>query len=215
MHQTNSVGEDSLNSLTQIRQGLDYLGSLDPVLKVIIDQVGEVPLRKREGGFDALVGMIVSQQISVAAANSILNRLKNHGLTEAKNVIRAQDKQLKACGLSPQKISYIRNLAQAGIDFDELHKQSSQEVINQLTAVKGIGLWTAEIYLMFSMGRKDVFAAGDLALQEATKVLLGLDKRPTEKELRAIAIKWSPWQSVAARLLWAYYRMVKKREGIR
>ncbi len=88
------------------------------------------------------------------------------------------------------------------------------KAIAALTAVKGIGIWTAEIYLMFSIGRADVFAPGDLALQEAARILFDLPGRPSEKELRARAVGWSPWRGVAARLLWAYYRVAKQREGI-
>ena len=100
------------------------------------------------------------------------------------------------------------------IDYRALRAAPTDEVINTLTAVPGIGVWTAEIYAMFSLGRADVFAPGDLALQEAARVLFGLEARPTEKALRAMAGDWSPWRSVAARLLWAYYRVEKNREGI-
>ncbi len=104
--------------------------------------------------------------------------------------------------------------AEAGIDYAALAAMPEHEAIAALTAVKGIGVWTAEIYLMFSIGRADVFAPGDLALQEAARILFDLPERPAEKALRARAAEWSPWRGVAARLLWAYYRLAKQREGI-
>jgi len=105
-------------------------------------------------------------------------------------------------------------LAEAGIDFDALASLPEGEAIATLTAIKGIGVWTAEIYLMFSVGRADVLAAGDLALQEAARMLFDLPERPTDKALRELALPWSPWRSVAARILWAYYRLAKQREGV-
>ncbi len=110
---------------------------------------------------------------------------------------------------------YARALAQAGLDFDALRRAPNDEVIATLVALPGIGSWTAEIYAMFSLGRADVFAPGDLALQEATRMLFALEGRPSEKALRGMAEAWSPWRGVAARLLWAYYRVVKEREGMR
>lgn len=110
---------------------------------------------------------------------------------------------------------YARALAEQRIDYAALRDMPSIDVIKTLTEVMGIGQWTAEIYAMFSLGRADVFAHGDLALQEAARVLLELPERPKEKQMRLIAQDWSPWRSVAARVLWAYYRVVKSREGIR
>ena len=126
----------------------------------------------------------------------------------------ASDEDLRAAGLSRQKARYGRALAQAGIDFNALRGIPDSEVVATLVAVPGIGVWTAEIYAMFALGRADVFAPGDLALQEAARMLFRLEARPREKELRAMAEAWSPWRSVAARLLWAYYRVARDREGI-
>ena len=122
---------------------------------------------------------------------------------------------LRACGLSRQKIRYAKALAAARIDYRALREAPSDAVIAQLVEVPGIGRWTAEIYAMFSLGRADVFAPGDLALQEAARILFDHETRPTERELRALAESWSPWRGVAARLLWSYYRVAKSREGIR
>ena len=105
-------------------------------------------------------------------------------------------------------------MAQADIDFSALRGVPDVDVVRTLVAVPGIGVWTAEIYAMFALGRADVFAPGDLALQEAARMLFGLEARPTEKALRAMAEDWSPWRSVAARILWAYYRVAKDREGV-
>ena len=127
----------------------------------------------------------------------------------------ASEADLRACGLSRQKIRYAKALAEARIDFGALREAPDAQVIATLTEVTGIGVWTAEVYAMFSLGRADVFAPGDLALQEAARALFDLEARPSEKALRAMAAEWTPWRSVAARLLWAYYRVVKDREGIR
>lgn len=125
------------------------------------------------------------------------------------------EEELRAVGLSRQKARYARALAEAQIDYAALESLSSAEVIRVLTQVSGIGTWTAEIYAMFSLGRADVFAHGDLALQEAARELYGLAERPKEKEMRQMAEAWAPWRSVAARILWAYYKRMKNREGIR
>ena len=130
-------------------------------------------------------------------------------------VQQASEDDLRACGLSRQKIRYGKALAEAGIDFNRLRDLPDADVIKTLVAVPGIGPWTAEVYAMFSLGRADVFAPGDLALQGAAKVLFDLPERPSERVLRQMAQDWSPWRAVAARALWAYYRVIKNREGIR
>lgn len=198
-----------------VSEGAAWLALRSPQFAQALDAVGTLPLRRRDGGFAALFDAIVSQQVSVASAKAIWARLAAAGLTEAAGVMAATDDELRACGLSRQKIRYGRALAQAGIAFDQLPMLPDDEVIAILVAVPGIGRWTAEIYAMFSLGRADVFAPGDLALQEAARVLFGLDARPTERQFRLMAEDWSPWRAVAARLLWAYYHVVKSREGIK
>jgi DNA-3-methyladenine glycosylase II len=198
-----------------VSEGAAWLGLRDPRFAQALSEIGPLPLRRREGGFAALFDAIVGQQVSVASANAIWGRLAAAGLTEAAAVGAATDEALRACGLSRQKIRYCRALAQAGIAFDDLPLLPDDEVIATLVAVPGIGRWTAEIYAMFSLGRADVFAPGDLALQEAARVLFELEARPTERQLRVMAEDWSPWRAVAARLLWAYYRVAKSREGIK
>ncbi|WP_255007661.1 DNA-3-methyladenine glycosylase [Roseovarius sp. M141] len=176
---------------------------------------GPLPLRRRPDGFAELLSAIVSQQVSVASANAIWARMQAANLTAPAPILAAGEDGLRAAGLSRQKIRYAQELARAGIDFDALRTASSGDVIKTLTQVPGIGTWTAEIYAMFSLGHADVFAHGDLALQEAARILYDLPDRPKERAMREIAAAWSPWRSVAARLLWAYYRTQKQREGIR
>ena len=162
----------------------------------------------------ALMFAIVGQQVSTASAAAIWGRVQEAGFDETANVARAGDQDLADVGLSRPKIRYAKALADAAIDYPKLHNLSSDQVIKTLTAVPGIGTWTAEIYALFALGRADVFPAGDLALQEAAKRLFDLPERPKEKAMRAMAQDWSPNRGVAARLLWAYYRMETEREGI-
>ncbi|MCE8472121.1 DNA-3-methyladenine glycosylase 2 family protein, partial [Rhodovulum sulfidophilum] len=176
---------------------------------------GPLPLRRRKDGFEALLSAIVSQQVSVAAADAIWRRMKAARLTGPRKIIWASDEDLRACGLSRQKIRYAKALASAGIDFAALRGVPTEEVVATLVAVPGIGRWTAEIYAMFSLGRADVFAPADLALQESARLLFDLPERPKERALRQMAEPWAPWRGVAARALWAYYRVAKDREGIR
>ena len=142
------------------------------------------------------------------------NRLCERSATDPAVLRSMDDQALRDCGLSRPKIRYARAIAEAGIDYGALARMPEAEAVAALTAVKGIGTWTAEIYLMFAVGRADVIAAGDLALQESARALFGLPARPSDPELRALAEPWSPWRAVAARLLWSYYRVLKNREGI-
>ena len=198
-----------------VSEGAAVLCRMCPRLKHACGTVGQLPLRRRPDGFAQLLSAIVSQQVSVASANAIWSRMQAARLTGPRQVSRASDDDLRAVGLSRQKIRYARELSRAGIDFIALRNVPDAEVIAILTRVPGIGAWTAEIYAMFSLGRADVFAPGDLALQEAARILFELPDRPSEKALREMAEAWSPWRSVAARILWAYYRVAKDREGIR
>ena len=198
-----------------INEGASLLANIEPRFKYALKVTGELPLRLSPEGFERLLGAIISQQVSVAAANSIWKRLVKANLNGPRKIMRADDAQLRAVGLSRQKVRYARALAESKINFRSLRSMSSEEVINTLTQVSGIGVWTAEIYTMFSLARADVFAAGDLALQESARLLFELRERPSEREIRQMAEKWSPWRAVAARLLWAYYSYSKKREGVR
>jgi DNA-3-methyladenine glycosylase II len=198
-----------------IAEGAAWLAAREPQFARALERTGPLPLRRRDDGFAALLDAILSQQVSVASAAAIWRRLEAAGLIEAAAMAQAQEDQLRACGLSRQKMRYARALAQADVDYMALRTAPDDGVIATLVALPGIGRWTAEIYAMFSLGRADVFAPGDLALQESARLLFGLNGRPSEKDLRRRAEDWSPWRGVAARLLWAYYHVAKQREGIR
>ena len=198
-----------------LKEGSLYLADRFPEFSYAIDLIGSLNLRRRPEGFSQLLSAIVSQQLSVAAANSIWSRLKSAQLTGLRKIRSASDEELAAAGLSRQKIKYARALADSKINYSKLRSMASEEVIAELTRVSGIGPWTAEIYTMFSLGRADVFAPGDLALQESARLLFDWSSRPKEKEFRELAKSWSPWRSVAARILWSYYGKVKERDGIR
>ncbi len=208
------MDERILTSQSCVDEGATWLAEREPRFAYALTLTGALPTRLREDGFEALLRAIVSQQVSVASANAIWARLETGDMIHADQVSAADLDTLRALGLSRQKATYALALAQAGIDFAALRNQPTEDVIKTLVAVKGIGVWTAEIYTMFSLGRADVFAPGDLALQEGARLLFDLPERPKEKALRAIAEQWSPWQSVAARILWAYYHVEKQRDGI-
>ena len=198
-----------------VAEGAAWLAASEPRFAHALTVTGPLPLRRHADGFSALLDAIVGQQVSVASANATWARMEAAGVTEQAAMARATDEDLRAVGLSRQKARYGRALANAGIDFNALRGATNADVVKTLMAVPGIGNWTAEIYAMFALGRADVFAPGDLALQEAARLLFDLPARPNEKAMRAIAVAWSPWQSVAARILWAYYQVAKSRDGIR
>ncbi|MDA7551111.1 DNA-3-methyladenine glycosylase 2 family protein [Rhodobacteraceae bacterium] len=198
-----------------VSEGALWLSATEPRFAKALEMTGTLPLRRRPDGFAQLLSAIVSQQVSVAAASAIWGRLRDARLTGPRKIQWASDEALRAAGLSRQKIRYARALAEARINYAALREAPSDAVIATLTEVPGIGVWTAEIYAMFSLGRADVFAPGDLALQEAARILFELPERPSERALRQMAEDWSPWRAVAARLLWAYYKIAKQREGIR
>ena len=198
-----------------LREGANWLVKQDARFSQVIEVIDEIPLRLRGDGFEAVFSAIIGQQVSTASAAAIWARIVGAGMVTPERVSAASDADLAALGLSRPKIKYAHALARADIDYPALRSAPAAEVIKTLTAVSGIGEWTAEIYVLFSLGRADIFPAGDLALQEAAKVLFSLPARPTSREMRVMSDAWSPWRGVAARLLWAYYRIIKKREGIR
>ena len=206
--------ERIIETLDCVAEGAAWLAVACPRMAHALELAGPLPLRRRPDGFAQLLAAIVSQQLSVASASAIRGRLVSAGLVDPCKVELATDGELRQAGLSRQKIRYVRELAAAHIDFERLRRIPTEEVVATLVAVPGIGVWTAEIYAMFSLGRADVFAPGDLALQEAARLLYDLPERPRERMLREMALAWSPWRSVAARALWAYYRIAKGREGI-
>ena len=167
----------------------------------------------REKGLLALKKTIVGQQLSIASAAAIWGRFIDADIKDEEILNNQADNQLRDLGFSRQKISYLKSLAESGLDFDKMERMENEDVIDVLTGIKGIGLWTAEIYCIFSLRRLDIFPAGDLALQEAAKNLLNLENRPSEKEMRKIAESWVPYRSVCAIILWHFYRNFKSRES--
>lgn len=210
---TNTVGR-IITSDACVIEGAEWLCARCPEMARAYAETAPLPLRLRPQGFGELLSAIVSQQVSVASAKAIWGRIELAGLDDRAAMAVATDEQLRACGLSRQKMRYARALATSNIEFEALQVMADEDVIQELTQVTGIGVWTAEIYAKFSLGRADVLAAGDLALQEGARMLYELNGRPTDRELRVMAEAWRPWRSVAARILWAYYANQKKREGI-
>jgi len=177
------------------------------------------PLRRRADGFAGLVSIVVSQQLSVASAAAILGRLTAAiDPLEPAAVVRARSDRLKRTGLSAPKIRTLKAIAReietGALDLGALSRLPADEAHAALTAVHGIGPWTADIYLLACLGHADAWPAGDLALQEAAKLLLELEARPSTKEMSALAESWRPWRAVAARMLWTYYRSRKQRDGL-
>jgi DNA-3-methyladenine glycosylase II len=193
------------------------LVAADPLLARVVDAVPPFEWRLRTGGFEGLFRMIVEQQVSVAAAASIWRRV-GEGLGEItpETVLARTPDELRSFGLSGQKARYGHEIARAHtegrIDFDHLERLDDAEAIAALTSIKGVGLWTAETFLMFCEGRTDVFPGGDVALQEAMRWADGIAVRPTRKQAYARAEVWRPHRSVAAHLLWSWYGAVKRGE---
>lgn len=194
--------------------GAKRLALCDDRFVSILGAVGPLPLRRRADGFGALFAAIVGQQISTGAAAAIWARLEVGGLTQPAALLAASEDDLRAAGLSRPKIRYALGLASAEIDYAALRDMPSDKVVSELVAMPGIGRWTAEIYACFALGHADVFPAGDLALQLAAARAFDLPARPQERDLRRMAEAWSPVRAVAARALWAYYRIATNREGI-
>ncbi|MGN3973868.1 DNA-3-methyladenine glycosylase family protein [Tsuneonella sp. SYSU-LHT278] len=195
---------------SQIRDSLDAIASREPAIARALDAAGYPEPRIRERGHVTLLRAIVGQQVSVAAAASMWAKLEAEvGAGMDPHVILSRDfDTLRACGLSRQKQGYARSLcelvAAGAIDFDAL-PEDDEEAIAELTRVKGIGRWTAEIYLLFAEGRPDIWPAGDLAVQAGLGRILDLDERPSEKETRALAETWRPHRGAAAIFTWHCY----------
>jgi len=194
------------------------LVTLDPALAQAHAQTPAFVWRVRTGGFEGLFHMIVDQQVSVASAAAIWARVSTglDGAVTPERVLATDIDVLRGFGLSIQKATYGHEIARAQvegrIDFDHLERLSDEEAIARLVAIKGVGKWTAETFLMFCEGRQDVFPGGDIALQEAIRWADGALLRPTEKQAWARAEIWSPHRSVAAHLLWGWYGAVKRGE---
>jgi len=208
-----------IETIADIEEGLAHLLNVEPRFQLALDITGTPPLRRKPAGFAAMIQILTAQQVSVASATSIWQRMEAAGATSAAVINRMTEDELRACGLSRPKVKYAKAISAAtldkSLDFDALQDMPIPDAISMMTAVKGVGRWTAEIYLMFNIGHRDMFAPGDLALQEAARILFDLPERPPEKWFDVISRPWSPWQGVAARLLWAYYGALKGREGIK
>src|SRR5947209_11356560 len=184
-------------------------------MKHMLEIGGPTPLRRREPGFEGIAAIVVSQQVSTASANAIFGRLRSMvAPLTAPNLRDASDDTLRAAGPSAPKIRTLRAPADAivtnALDVDALASMNAEDAHEKLVAVKGIGPWTADIFLLFCLGHPDAWPAGDLALQEAARLALNLKKRPDTTRLEKIGERWRPWRGVAARMLWAYYRARKE-----
>lgn len=197
-----------------IRRGVRSLRRRCAIMRRVHDAAGDPPLRRRAPGFAGLARIIVGQQLSVASAAAIWARCEASIQPMTADTVRALgDDQLRAAGLSRPKIRTLRAAAAAvaddGLDLENAHTLSDEQLRAALTAVSGIGPWTADIFAMFCLGRADAFAPGDLALQVAAQHAFALDARPDPAALEGLAEAWRPWRSVAARLLWSYYGVLK------
>ena len=194
-----------------IKRGMEALIEVDEDLANAVEQVGFPAPRLRPVGFDTLFATIVSQQISTDAARAIRECvLALMDDSSPNSLLKLDPEALRSAGLSYRKIEYARGLAEAivegQLDLQGMRNQTDNEVIATLTALRGFGLWSAEIYLMFTLRRRDVFPAGDLALRSSLGKLKGLDGKLTPKQARDLVEHWSPWRSVGSLFLWHYYR---------
>ncbi len=204
----------TIQNKAELNTHIQALITIEPKFALIYKQVGMPDLRRNKGGFQQLMRAVIGQQLSVAAASSIWQKLQAAGLTLPQAIKQAEDEDLKLQGLSRQKIRYIRSLAAHDIDYAALETMSDIEVIATLTAVTGIGRWTAEMYLLFSLGRADVLAVDDLAIRVAAMQVLALTERPTPKQLQLVTQPWAPYRSAASLLLWAYYGWLRQKQAI-
>ena len=194
---------------TEIRKGVRVLSKNDPVLAGVMRNVGPFTLKADPGGYKILVRSMLSQQISMAAARTIRGRLQAllpAGKMTAKNIDALSDEQLQSAGVSRQKQTYLRHLTSCTLDgtinFRRIPKESDDNAIAELIQVRGIGRWTAQMYLMFSLGRIDVFAPDDLGLRNAIARLYDLPEKPSRSELEQHAEKWRPYRTIASWYLW-------------
>jgi DNA-3-methyladenine glycosylase II len=212
--ESHNVGEKMPNrdiSGKRLLRALDHLAAADDDLARAVRLVGAPPPRRRPPGFASLLWIIVGQQLSTASANAIWGRLGDSAdAVTPQGFLRLSDERLRAVGFSRPKMVYGRDLAAAVVDgrldIEALSRLSDDEAIAALTALRGLGRWSAEVYLLFCLCRPDVLPADDLALLTAAQRVKRLAARPTARTLRQIAEPWRPWRSVAARLLWHYYR---------
>jgi DNA-3-methyladenine glycosylase II len=207
-----------LNTQADLEDAIRVLVRQDPRLKPVLDIAGMPALRQREPGFAGLAAIVCGQQLSTASAAAIWARVSaafepfhHHALR------RARADRLGRLGLSVAKIKTLKNIARElateRLNLDVLANEDADAAHNTLTALHGIGPWTADVYLLFCLGHGDAWPAGDLALQEAVRIGLGLQTRPTARQMTPLAEPWRPMRGAAAHLWWSYYRALKKREG--
>lgn len=208
-----------LHTQDDLHAGLAQLVLVDPRLVRVAEKAGAFALRRREAGFPGLCAIVCGQQLSTASAAAIRARLfAAFDPFHHDAVLKARTDKLKRLGLSDAKIKSIREIGKAvakgQIDLDRVGEMDADDAHAALTALHGVGPWTADIYLLFCLGHADAFPSGDLAVQESARIAFNLRKRPDAKALTKLAEAWRPWRGVAAHLLWAYYHVVKRREGV-
>src|SRR5581483_213709 len=208
-----------LRTDADLQAGLAQVIAADPRLAPVVEKAGTFALRRREPGFAGLCSIVCGQQLSTASAAAIRARLfAAFDPFHHDTLRRARTDKLKRLGLSAPKIKAIREigkaLARKHIDLERVGDMDADEAHAALTALHGIGPWSADIYLLFCLGHSDAFPAGDLALQESARLAFNLRRRPDAKALTKMAEAWRPWRGVAAHLLWAYYHAVKKRDVV-
>jgi DNA-3-methyladenine glycosylase II len=200
---------EPIRSEADIERAIGRLLAIEPDFRRVVEAAGPVPLRKLPTGYDGLAGIVVSQMVSRASADAIWNRLRLLlGEVTPKTVLASSDESLRGAGLSGAKAETLRVVARAcsdGLDLHRVATLSADEAIRTMTALRGVGLWTAEVYLLFAAGHPDIFPSGDVALRTAAAQAFGLAERPSDKALRTLSLRWQPDRSIAARLLWAYY----------
>jgi DNA-3-methyladenine glycosylase II len=208
-----------IHTEADLTSALARLIAADPRFGAVLARGGPPPLRRREAGFAGLCRIIVSQQLSTASAAAIWGRLEAaFDPFHPDKIKRARIATLTRAGLSAPKIKTLKAIAAAiakrELDLGALGDLPADEAHMRLTAVHGIGPWTADIYLLSCLGHADAWPAGDLALQESARIAFSLAARPTAKEMIALAESWRPWRAVAARLLWTYYSAAKRRDPV-
>lgn len=207
-----------IRSERDIADAVSRLLTVEPAFRMVVEAAGPVPLRRLPTGYEGLAGIVVSQMVSRASAEAIWNRLRALlGEVTPTAVLSRTVEDLRGVGLSGAKEATLRTLAEAcagGLDLERTAGLPAEAAIGELTGLKGIGLWTAEVYLLFAAGHPDIFPSGDVALRSAAGEAFGLADRPSDRALRRMSLDWRPERSIAARVLWAFYGRRHKRDAM-